>query len=89
MLFSEIVGHDDLKKRLIQSVNENRVAHAQLFVGTEGSGKMALAIAYAQYINCQTVPNQTAAACALLVRNICHYLTPTCILSSPPQQIKA
>lgn len=53
MLFSEIVGHDDLKKRLIQSVNENRVAHAQLFVGTEGSGKMALAIAYAQYINCQ------------------------------------
>ena len=53
MLFSEIVGHDDLKKRLIQSVNENRVAHAQLFVGTEGSGKMALAIAYAQYTNCQ------------------------------------
>lgn len=53
MLFSEIVGHDDLKKRLIQSVNENRVPHAQLFVGTEGSGKMALAIAYAQYINCQ------------------------------------
>ena len=53
MLFSEIVGHDDLKKRLIQSVNENRVAHAQLFVGTEGRGKMALAIAYAQYINCQ------------------------------------
>lgn len=53
MLFSEIVGHDDLKKRLIQSVNENRVAHAQLFVGTEGNGKMALAIAYAQYINCQ------------------------------------
>ena len=53
MLFSEIVGHDDLKKRLIQSVNENRVAHAQLFVGTEGSGKMPLAIAYAQYINCQ------------------------------------
>ncbi len=53
MLFSAIVGHDDLKKRLIQSVNENRVAHAQLFVGTEGSGKMALAIAYAQYINCQ------------------------------------
>ena len=53
MLFSEIVGHDDLKKRLIQSVNENRVAHAQLFVGTEGSGKMALAIAYSQYINCQ------------------------------------
>ena len=78
MLFSEIVGHDDLKKRLIQSVNENRVAHAQLFVGTEGSISTA-----------RTVPNQTAAACALLVRNICHCLIPTCILSFPPQQIKA
>ncbi|MGN0032675.1 MAG: ATP-binding protein [Candidatus Limimorpha sp.] len=52
MLFSEIVGQDDLKRRLIQSVNENRVSHAQLFVGAEGSGKMPLALAYAQYINC-------------------------------------
>lgn len=52
MLFSQIVGHEDIKSKLIQSVKENRVAHAQLFLGQEGTGKLALAIAYAQYINC-------------------------------------
>jgi len=52
MLFSEIIGHEELKKRLIQSVRESRVSHAQLFLGPEGSGKMPLALAYAQYINC-------------------------------------
>lgn len=52
MLFSQIIGHEDIKEKLIQSVKENRVAHAQLFLGPEGTGKLALAIAYAQYINC-------------------------------------
>lgn len=52
MLFADVIGHDDLKKRLIQSVKDNRVSHAQLFLGPEGSGKMPLALAYAQYINC-------------------------------------
>lgn len=52
MLFSQIIGHEDIKAKLIQNVKENRVAHAQLFLGQEGTGKLALAIAYAQYINC-------------------------------------
>src|SRR5690606_22275290 len=34
-------------------VNENRVSHAQLFLGPDGSGSLALAVAYAQYINCE------------------------------------
>ncbi|NVO01957.1 MAG: DNA polymerase III subunit delta [Bacteroidetes bacterium] len=52
MLFKEIIGQFDVKKRLIQSVKERRISHAQLFLGPEGSGKLALAIAYAQYISC-------------------------------------
>lgn len=56
MQFKDIPGHKDLKQRLIQSVKEGRVSHAQLFLGPEGSGSLALAIAYAQYINCD---NQT------------------------------
>lgn len=52
MLFSDIIGHEDIKNKLIQSVKDNRVAHAQLFLGNEGTGKLALALAYAQYINC-------------------------------------
>jgi len=52
MLFKDIIGHSAIKKRLINSVIENRVSHAQLFLGPEGSGKLALALAYAQFICC-------------------------------------
>jgi len=52
MKFSSITGQEAIKDRLRKSVRENRVSHAQLFLGPEGSGKLALALAYAQYINC-------------------------------------
>jgi len=53
MLFKTIVGQEEIKTRLIHSVNENRISHAQLFLGPEGSGSLALALAYAQYIFCK------------------------------------
>ena len=53
MQFKEIVGQDAVKQRLINTVNENRVSHAQLFLGPEGSGSLALAVAYAQYLSCE------------------------------------
>jgi DNA polymerase-3 subunit delta' len=52
MQFAEIIGQDTVKQKLINTVQENRISHAQLFLGPGGSGKLALAIAYAQYINC-------------------------------------
>ena len=52
MFFKDVVGQDETKKRLIRSVNEERISHAQLFSGPEGTGKLAMAIAYAQYISC-------------------------------------
>jgi DNA polymerase-3 subunit delta' len=52
MRFSEIEGQTVIKQKLIGTVLEQRVSHAQLFFGPEGSGKLALAIAYAQFINC-------------------------------------
>jgi DNA polymerase III subunit delta' len=53
MLFADVIGQEHLKKQLILSVADNRVSHAQLFLGPAGSGKLALALAYAQYINCK------------------------------------
>jgi DNA polymerase III subunit delta' len=53
MLFKDIIGQEEIKKHLIQTVKDNRVSHAQLFFGAEGCGKLALAIAYSQYINCK------------------------------------
>lgn len=52
MRFSDIIGQEEIKKKLISTVRENRVSHAQLFLGPEGSGSLAIAIAYAQYLNC-------------------------------------
>ncbi|MEI7980045.1 MAG: hypothetical protein WCI71_00235 [Bacteroidota bacterium] len=52
MRFSEIGGQEGIKRKLLQTVSDQRVSHAQLFFGPEGCGKLALAIAYAQFINC-------------------------------------
>ncbi|MCX6230345.1 MAG: DNA polymerase III subunit delta [Bacteroidetes bacterium] len=52
MLFKDIIGHKDVINKLIQTVADNRVSHAQLILGPEGSGKLALAIAYSRYLNC-------------------------------------
>ncbi len=52
MLFKDIIGHKDIKEKLINSVKNNRISHAQLFLGKGGTGKLSLAIAYAQYVSC-------------------------------------
>lgn len=52
MQFKDILGQEAVKQRLKASVAEGRVPHAQLFWGIEGCGKAALALAYAQYLNC-------------------------------------
>ena len=52
MFFREIAGHTKIKENLINTVKNKRISHAWLFAGPEGNGKLALAIAYAQYISC-------------------------------------
>jgi DNA polymerase-3 subunit delta' len=52
MHFSDILGQDHIKKHLCHGADSGRIPHAQLFVGPEGSGTLAMAIAYAQYILC-------------------------------------
>ena len=52
MQFSEILGQEHIKNHLSRSADLGRIPHAQLFVGPEGSGTLATAIAYAQYILC-------------------------------------
>jgi DNA polymerase-3 subunit delta' len=53
MNFSQIPGQSEIKAKLIRSVREERVSHAQLFAGTEGCGGMALALAYAKFVSCE------------------------------------
>ncbi|MBL4654474.1 MAG: hypothetical protein JKY33_01455 [Bacteroidia bacterium] len=52
MRFKEIIGQQEVKDHVIKTVRENRISNTQLFWGSEGTGGLALAIAYAQYLNC-------------------------------------
>lgn len=53
MRFADIIGQDYIKDKLRKSAESGRISHAQLFTGEYGSGTLALALAYAQYINCR------------------------------------
>ncbi len=52
MFFRDIIGQQAIKDRFIQTITESRISHAQLLAGPEGSGNLALALAYAQYVSC-------------------------------------
>ena len=74
MQFSDILGQEHLKNHLIQSASSGRIPHAQLFVGPEGSGMLAMALAYSRYILCEVSNSETSAktACHLKFDHFSH-----------------
>ena len=52
MYFRDIIGQESTIAMLRQAVAEGRIPHAQLICGPEGTGKLAVAIAYARYLCC-------------------------------------
>lgn len=52
MQFNDVLGQQATKKHLVDLVLQNRLSHALLFLGKEGSGGLALALAFAQYVVC-------------------------------------
>lgn len=69
MQFSFIIGQNEVKEKLLTSYRENRVAHTQLFLGPEGSGSLALAIAFSQFINCKNKSeNDSCGTCPSCVK---------------------
>lgn len=53
MQFKYIEGQRVLINHLTEIIDSGRVSHAQMFLGPTASGSLALAIAYAQYLNCE------------------------------------
>jgi DNA polymerase-3 subunit delta' len=53
MRYDSILGLDHIKNHLQSTVANERIAHAQLFIGPTGSGLLPLAIAYARAILCK------------------------------------
>ena len=83
MQFKEIVGQEEIKRQLIQTVVENRVSHAQLFLSAEGTGSLPLAIAYAQYINCLDKSDTDSCGVCSSCRKYERYIHPDLHFSYP------
>lgn len=60
MTFSDVVGQADVKRHLVEMVNNNRLSHALLFSGKQGRGGLSLAIALARYVVCERTAGQPA-----------------------------
>ena len=55
MQFEDIIGQAQVKNKLVELVMHNRLSHALLFIGKEGSGVLPLSLAFVQYVVCETV----------------------------------
>jgi DNA polymerase-3 subunit delta' len=58
MQFHSITGQKETKEQLVHMIQQNRLSHALLFLGKEGSGALQLALAFAQYIVCKPQPKE-------------------------------
>lgn len=75
MLFSEVLGLPHIKRHLTTTVDNGRIPHAQLFVGSAGSGVLPMAVAYAQYVLCSNnngENNSGIEACNLKMNKLGH-----------------
>jgi len=69
MRFSDIPGQQEIIDRLLSSVKNERVSHAQMFSGPEGCGSLALALAYAQFVSCENkLPDDSCGVCKSCVK---------------------
>ena len=73
MRFSEVIGQEETKKHLLAMAANGKVPHAMLFQGPPGSGKMALAMAFASTLLCRNhAPGEEACGtcpqCAMLAK---------------------
>ena len=87
MNWNDVIGQDDVKRRLVSMVHNNRLPHALMLCGPSGSGKLALGLALASYLLCERHAEGDAPCGECAALN-----TPTCTSLSPlfaPQERRA
>jgi DNA polymerase-3 subunit delta' len=62
MSFAQVIGQSAVKQQLAELLQHNRLSHALLFLGKEGSGALPLALAFAQYVVCEKANPKKAVA---------------------------
>lgn len=59
----DVVGHDDIKTHIINAAALDKVSHAYLFTGEDGSGKKMLASLFAEALNCERHTGEPCQMC--------------------------
>lgn len=84
MKFTDIIGQENIKAQLVQMVDNERIPHAQILLGSKGTGALPLAIAFAQYVLCENKADGESCgrcrACIKVSKHIhpdVHYSYPT------------
>ena len=68
VFFKDIIGQKEVVKQLRRCVEENRLAHALLITGPQGNGKLAIAIALANYMLCNYRSSDVCGSCPSCVK---------------------
>lgn len=63
MSFKDIIGNDEVKYYLIESIKKNNIPHAYMFIGEEGIGKKLIALEYAKNIMCENNWDEACSRC--------------------------
>ena len=88
MQFKQVPGHKEVKSHLIHEIIENRTPHAQLFLGKSGSGNLAMALAFVQYLLCTSkTPDDSCGQCAACVKTS-KFIHPDLHFSFPSIRLK-
>jgi DNA polymerase III subunit delta' len=68
MSFSKVIGQGQVKQHLVELVRGNRLSHALLLLGPEGSGALPMALAFAQYVVCERKGEDACGICPACVK---------------------
>lgn len=70
MQFKEAVGQQHIKEKLIGMVNSGKIPHALMLLGPEGNGALPIALAMAQYIQCENKQlEDSCGVCSSCIKN--------------------
>lgn len=84
MQFKDVIGQNEIKAQLLREVKSERIPHAQLFLSRKGTGGLAMAMAFAQYLMCDDKGEEdscgvcpSCSKVAQLIHPDVHYCFPT------------
>ena len=63
MDFKNIIGHEEIISRFMSSIETDRVSHAYIIAGEEGSGRYTLAEAFAKTLQCEEGGSEACGQC--------------------------